>query len=1141
MKVFTTIFLLALLDTVNCFSQELYFNHILSSPSNRDGILCIAQDRHGFIWFGRYLQGLQRFDGSELKSFQHDPNDTNSISSNWVEVLVIDENNIFWIGTWGSGLDRFEPSTNKFIHYRHDEKNVNSLANDTVTALFNDKKGNLWVGTLGGLDLLNKETGQFIHYKNDPNDSTSLSFNEVRVIYEDRSGMMWIGCGRPFTNFYQKATDGGLNSFVKGEGKFKRFMHDDADTNSISNNKVRAIFEDSKGNLWVGTRDDGVQILSRQTGQFKHYYFEGLTSERVGRLPSSINSANVGDHIAFISEDHHGNIIIGSHYQGLISYNPQTNSMRHYGYLFDSERRLIAADTATGLTTTYLWRYYVSNDGLMWITTLAGGDVYTINPFQTYLRYYSLTKRKPDVNSFYADKNDQTLWFATNEGLYKKDMRTGVQTVLKHKSSDANTLCNDSITSIRADHEGNLWLGTYNGLCKYNPVQNTFASFYHDNKNPNSLSGNIINYLLFDRKNNLWIGTALSGIDKFNITTGTFTNFRYDDKDRRTISSNYVTGIAEDHESNIWIATNYGMNLLDVRTNKISHFFGNSFVRSVCVDHSGVVWIAIENGVYYFDSSNKVFQPFTSINRSENFSQVINIIEDKKFNLWLSSSDAVTRINPQRDEIKVYNSANGVKTNYFDFADNFVSEKNEVFLGDQDGYYAFSADDITDKTPVPGVIFTSFKISDVEVMPGRNSPLGVTIEDEKKIRLRFNQNDFSIGFVATSYASADDIKYLYKLDNYDDGWRQIGGARRAYFYRMSPGTYVLHVRGVSKRGTWGEKTLTIVISPPWWSTWWAYALFAGFFVTAVWAFIAFRSRNLRRANKLLEGKVIIRTHELQEEKEKVELTLAELRSTQAQLVQSEKMASLGELTAGIAHEIQNPLNFVNNFSEVSRELIDELKSQKSKLKIEEQEEILDDIDANLEKINHHGKRADAIVKGMLQHSRMSSGQKEPTDINKLADEYLRLAYHGLRAKDKSFNAEIKTAFDSSIGKINVVPQDIGRVLLNLINNAFYAVSEKKKHAPNARLPDGQGYEPTVTLTTTKDNGKIEVKVKDNGNGIPESIVDKIFQPFFTTKPTGQGTGLGLSLAYDIVKAHGGEIRAETKEGEGSEFIIAIPA
>ena len=307
-------------------------------------------------------------------------------------------------------------------------------------------------------------------------------------------------------------------------------------------------------------------------------------------------------------------------------------------------------------------------------------------------------------------------------------------------------------------------------------------------------------------------------------------------------------------------------------------------------------------------------------------------------------------------------------------------------------------------------------------------------------------------------------------------------------------------------------------------------------------------------------------HEIDLQKTKVEQTLTDLKATQDQLIQSEKMASLGELTAGIAHEIQNPLNFVNNFSEVNGELVDELRAQLATGNLQLATEIADDLKDNEAKILHHGKRADAIVKGMLQHTRTSTGQKEPTDINALCDEYLRLSYHGMRAKDKHFNAQLETNFDGSIGEIKVVPQDMGRVLLNLYNNAFYALSQKLAARGPELDANSAPYVPTVTLVTKKLDEKIEISVKDNGAGIPSNIVDKIFQPFFTTKPTGEGTGLGLSLSYDIIKAHAGEISArsggkvQTKESAGltaglsdeatakfeaagqagSEFIILLP-
>ncbi|HET9432669.1 MAG TPA: ATP-binding protein, partial [Chitinophagaceae bacterium] len=306
-------------------------------------------------------------------------------------------------------------------------------------------------------------------------------------------------------------------------------------------------------------------------------------------------------------------------------------------------------------------------------------------------------------------------------------------------------------------------------------------------------------------------------------------------------------------------------------------------------------------------------------------------------------------------------------------------------------------------------------------------------------------------------------------------------------------------------------------------TWRMYLMLAGLFIILIIVVILWRNNRHRR----------IANDQLSMQKNSLESALSDLKSAQSRLIHSEKMASLGELTAGIAHEIQNPLNFVNNFSEVNSELAAELEAAAENGDLAEIKSLAKDIRENETKINHHGKRADAIVKGMLQHSRSGSGVKEPTDINALCDEYLRLAYHGLRSKDKSFNATIRTDFDKTLGKINVIPHDIARVILNLINNAFYTVGQKQ----------GQkivGYHPIVSLSTTQSNNHVEIRVTDNGNGIPQNVVDKIFQPFFTTKPTGQGTGLGLSISYDIVKAHGGELKVETKEGEGSEFFVLFP-
>ncbi len=393
-------------------------------------------------------------------------------------------------------------------------------------------------------------------------------------------------------------------------------------------------------------------------------------------------------------------------------------------------------------------------------------------------------------------------------------------------------------------------------------------------------------------------------------------------------------------------------------------------------------------------------------------------------------------------------------------------------------------------------------------------------------------NSYRFEFAAPYFEDEKKTKYQTYLEGFDPEWVDWNDNTFKEYTNLSPGAYTFHVRALAHTGrVSAEAVFSFVVLPPWYATWWAYLIYvllAGGIVTAI---VKWRSQKLKAENRILEERVKERTAAL-------EKSIADLKSTQAQLIQSEKMASLGELTAGIAHEIQNPLNFVNNFSEVSAELVEEIqdirrKTQDGKTESEE-DELLVDIKQNLEKINHHGKRAGAIVKGMLDHSRTSTGEKVPTDLNAMADEYLRLAYHGLKAKDKSFNANFASDLEPNLPKVNLVPQDIGRVLLNLINNAFYAVNDRFQKG-------GEGYLPKVTVSTKQEDGQVLISVADNGGGIPQHIKDKIFQPFFTTKPTGQGTGLGLSLSYDIVKAHGGEITVKSKEGEGTEFTIQLPS
>jgi signal transduction histidine kinase/ligand-binding sensor domain-containing protein len=1083
----------------------------------------IKQDPQGYIWLSTQLKGLQKYDGQRFISYMSDPRNSNSIAANRVPCIHIDSSGIIWAGTYGGGLDKFDPQQNKFIHFRHDPYERSSLANDTVFNVLRDHLGNLWVGTYGGLDLLDERTGKFSHYKNIPGDASSLSYNKIWFLYEDHQGVLWVGCGSPFFNIGENPDDGGLNRFDRATGKFQRYLHDPKDPSSISNNKVRALFEDSQGNFWIGAVGDGLQILDRNTGKFTHYYHDPLHPEKLSRPPLKTNPAGL-DHITFIKEDHDGSIWIGTLLSGMNKYDPLTKKVSHFGLDISDNKIISAKDTATGFHDFAVWRALYSTDGLMWFAT-TNGNLYNINPVRkTTIPYYRISQ--PEANSFYYDAKKNILWIGTSKGLVRKDIGTQTERSWIHDPFNNNSICSDSITSIRADGNDNLWIATMNGLSKFDLRKETFVNYKHNDKNPASISSDSISCLLIDHAKNLWISAGNWSMDKLDPGTNTFAHYKYSPATSIQNSFPWASSLAEDRNNDIWIGAG-NLIKLDHRDGKFYRYLANAFITVLHVDGSNDVWAASSGSLYHYDRKEDLFSPFVNPTTQSDIQQSLHILEDDQRNLWISTNDGIVRINDKRNEVRTYGKSYGVHQNAFTQADNFKGENGLLFMGDQNGYYAFFPEQMKDSGTGPVVNFSALKIGDKEIS-AMKGVLNEPLWQAKEVTLNYDQNTFSLDFFAFDYKTPGEIEYSSMLQNYDNNWHYTGADHRAYFFKVPPGKYIFKVKANNAEGNYSERSISIIISPPWWRTWWAYTVYAILFILG--SFVV--NRFIR--NRIIEKeKAKTRERELAQAKE-IEKAYNELKRTQSQLIQSEKMASLGELTAGIAHEIQNPLNFVNNFSDVNSELIDEAGQEIENGNITEVKAILNDIKDNEQKINHHGKRADAIVKGMLQHSRISSGQKELTDINALCDEYLRLAYHGFRAKDKSFSATTNTDFDSSIGMVNVVPQDIGRVILNLINNAFYAVDEKKKQS-------GVGYEPRVTVSTKRNHGKMEIKVSDNGNGIPKKIVDKIFQPFFTTKPTGQGTGLGLSLVYDIVKAHGGELKLETRENEGSEFIIQLPA
>lgn len=1128
MKKIVLLLLLLVVYGGHVLAQQPQFNLQVSEKTQPFGpAYAFTQDQQGYIWFSSFTRGLVRYDGKSFKNFRHDPEKPNSPASNFIFAMATDPFGKIWIAHFGSGLDKFDPVTNTFTHFRNNKADKNSLISDSVFSLLFDHKGKLWMGTAKGLATFDIKTHQSVHIQTKINDKPLDKPAGVFTLFEDKKGIIWFSSGNFFTG--KTGELDGLLQLDPSTGKQLFYKADPQNPVSLISPSVSAIFEDSKGNLWVGTTGNGLHSLDRNTGKFTRHLYDPSQPGKLSRPP--ISKTDTTDAISFIQEDHAGKLWIGSFANGINWYDPKTQQAWHFGLSANKIKNApFEKDTLTGFKDEGALKFLLSADSTAWISG-STGNIYTVSYGRKTIPYFP---NKMAVTSFHLEPNGNILWFGTDSGLVRKDLTANTFKVWTHDPKNTNSLNNNAVVAIVPDENGKLYIGTHvGGLDLLDPLTGKFTRIKPDNAAPGSIMDSL-HFIFIENNRQLWLGGE-AGLARVDRSTNQFSIYRFNKEDTNGISGTTVYSIARDKKNNLWFANLGGLDKFIREKNAFRHYLKGYSVRAVLPDAKGIVWAGTDAGLFQYDEAKDQFVQFNSPIFAMGIEMILNILEDDQQNLWVTTSNAILKISADRERTQMFNADYGILSSNWNWLNNYKAADGRLFIGGSKGYYMFKPEDINVSNPAPVLNFSQFTIGSKEIFPGVDGILTDPIWKTEKIQLAHDQNTFSLDFIALNYNSSEAIKYSYQLENFDHGWNNLGTDHKASFFNIPPGQYKLRVRAVNSEGTVTEKMLTIVISPPWWKTWWAYGMYALLFGGIIWAYVQYRSKALRKENMVLEQKVEHRTRQLQE-------SIESLKAAQAQLVQSEKMASLGELTAGIAHEIQNPLNFVNNFSEINKELLLEMKEEMEKGNLEEAKTLANDVIGNEEKINHHGKRADGIVKGMLQHSRSTNGQKELTDINNLCDEYLRLSYHGLRAKDKSFNAKFETDFDNTIPKINVVPQDLGRVILNLINNAFYAAGDRKKQ-------NEPGYEPAVSVSTCKTGEGIEIKVKDNGKGIPKNIVDKIFQPFFTTKPAGEGTGLGLSLSYDIVKAHGGELKVETKEveaspddpaGRGTTFIIQLP-
>ncbi len=1105
--------LVALLVAVTpTYSQDVIFKSNPAFELTQKGrqITDMTQDPHGYMWFGTD-QGLYRYNGYQTSLYIMADN---IAASNFIRKVYADDQGLIWCGSLFSGLDCLDPQTGVFKHFKSNSNDPAGLSSSMINDIIKDKKGFLWVATSKGLNRLDSKTGKFTRFQNDKKVPTSLSDNDVNVLYEDKKGNLWVG------------TEGGLNYFNAANGQFIKFVHDPQNPNSLSNNSIKSIFEDSRGLFWIGTDRNGLNIMNRATGSFQRY---NLAFTQSGN-PASNNSENNFDYIKFIQEDAANKIWVGT--DNMIGFYDYKNNKITY---FDTKN-----GANVGLKNSSLTSALISRDSILWISTV-NGIVYQLDP---YLKKIPYRTTEMDINGMHRDPTG-VLWFLHYNELLRFNPRTGEQIVFKHNPKDPQSLSPLSNTMslykrFSVGKNNKLWIATYGyGIDCFDKSTQLTAHFRHIPGNTHSIMHDTADFVQ-EEGDYLWVGST-GGLDRMHLKTGKFTHYPVTE-DTTGLMSNFILAVFTQNKEKIWIGSIAGLHQLNPLTGKFKYYLKGIAINCIQIDGDGVIWLGTDYGLYQYNAQTDKFNLFKAPYGKGITDWIEDIQEDEKKNLWIGSQSNLFRINPSRDYIRIFDEKDGVikgQTCLRGFG-----TSGEILFIEGKGYYSITDRDVKNNPFPPQVVISDFQIV------GSSSNNKVSLSDpfagNKELVLKHYQNVFSFNILPIHYTNPAENRVLYKLEDYDTDWRPTDSEGKASYFNVPPGEYVLKVKAFNSSGASSVRTYLLTIAPPWWKTLWAYLLYALALLLSIRAYSQYRSRKLKEENLLLEEKVVHRTNELAQKSTELEKSLTELKATQNQLVQSEKLASLGELTAGIAHEIQNPLNFVNNFSELSVELAHELKEEIKKPEKDWGliEDLTNDLTSNQEKINHHGKRASNIVKGMLEHSRISSGVKEPTDMNALIKETLPLSYHAMRAKDKSFNADYKMDLDDNLGTINIIPQDMSRVFINLFNNAFYAVHQKKQVSDN--LPINGNYIPSVLVSTHYSapplgaGGAIVIRINDNGTGMPEGVRAKVFQPFFTTKPTGQGTGLGLSLAYDIVtKGHGGTLEVESTEGVGTEFIIKL--
>ena len=1109
----------------------------------------------GNLWVGTIDGGLNRFnrDTEDFIAFRHDPEDDRSLSHDIVWAIHIDSKGTIRVGTGDpfgrdalGGLNEFEPATGTFRRYIHDPRDPTSLTGTTVTSIHEDPSGSLWVGALGGLNFFDPETGNF----------TQIGDNaSVLNLMEDRSGVLWNG-----------TWDKGARALDRLANRFVHYGHEPGNPNSIAIGDVMAVREVPAGSeiVWIGTWGSGLTRLNRETGEIRQY------------PPDPDNPRSLSHHLArSLLETRDGTLWIGT-WGGLNRYNPQTDDFTNW---------VPDPDDSTSISHQGVRAMLEDSRGNLWLGTWGGG----LNLFDREGGTFRSWLLDPDsdnpgtnqVGVVYEDELDR-LWVSNNNGdlyLFDRD---------ELKFTDKFLDDNDFIgahNAILSGAGGRLWLGGFEGVIDFDPATGDYVSY----DEADGVGHKQIKGLMRDKAGRLWASTN-DGVSRFDASTKTWRNYSVADglsQGKFESRAYYASPTGE-----FYLGGSEGVEVFfpdqvqdDPRPPKVAitelrlfdevvepsddsplefNILETTHVElpydqnEVGFSFAGLHFVRPEQNQYMYklepydkdwsDSSTQRTAHYTNLDPG---AYTFSVRASNNDGVW-SEEEASLRlfIHPPFWATWWFRLAGlGLLVGLIGVGFSVRTRQLQQRSRELEALVARRTDELKERntqleqsqTIVEAINKeTSFRrlltqiLEESRVIPGVEKATAIVYLPEEGVfrvrassgwdvasmeHIRLTPAEASARYVDRSTELAPDI-FVAK------GVRELAGADQMAEFGDVASFLVLRI--VVEGQINGYLVFDNLTD-------------ADAFEDRDVALLGRLKEHIQSAfikTRLLES-LRDQNDQISAQRAELQRTLDSLRSTQDRLVQSEKMASLGALTAGIAHEIKNPLNFVNNFSEMSAELTDELVEELSNRRedlpkdfVDELEGILKGLKINAQKISEHGRRADSIVQNMLQHSSGGAGERQEIDLNEMLDEYLSLAYHGIRARESDFTASLVKNLDDSLPPVECVPQDMGRVFLNLIGNAFDAL-----HQYGSK--DG---EPTVIVSTSNSGGRVEVRISDNGPGIPKDIRDRIFEPFFTTKPTGSGTGLGLSMAYDIVtKGHGGELEVVSEDGKGATFVITLPA